>query len=107
MFMGTEDPTQFDGPSKTWTSIQKNVDRLDFISGSVLSDQAGTLHVEQSGDGGSHWDIEDTIAVTANTGAKINNISILLPVVRLRFVATSSVPTVFRAYAHLSASGDS
>lgn len=102
-FLGADSPAAFNG--LTWTSQSKNTDRYDTITGAIFSSHAGTLHVEQSIDG-TNWDIDDTVAVTASTGTKVN-IAMLCPFVRLRFVATATQPTTFRLSTKLSAAGDS
>lgn len=89
--------------STNLTSDVELTDTADTVTGSIFADQPGTLHVEQSGDG-TNFDIDDAVAVTANTGAKIN-VTILLPYVRLRWVATGAQATVFRVFARLASSG--
>lgn len=86
-----------------YTSLSKLADTADSVTGSIFSNQAGTLYVEQSGDG-TNWDIADSIAVTANTGAKIS-IALLLPYVRLRFHPTGAAPTTLRVFANLASAG--
>lgn len=102
-FIGTTGNAEFS--TLTWTSRQKNADKFDSITGTIFSDQAGALHVEQSPDG-TNWDVDDNIAVAATTGVKVS-IALVAPFVRLRFVATTTQPTVFRCSTKLSASGDS
>lgn len=90
-----------------YTSATVLADTADSITGVIVSNQAGTLHVEQSGDGNlatPHWDVDDTIAITANTAAKIS-LPLLLPYVRLRFVKTSTAPTTLRVFARLASAG--
>lgn len=87
----------------TTTSTSVLTDTMDSITGSIYANQAGALHVEQSGDG-TNWDIDDTIAVSASTGTKIN-VPILLPYARLRWVPTGTPPTTLRCFARLASSG--
>lgn len=87
----------------TLTSPSVLSDTMDSVTGSIYASHAGALHVEQSGDG-TNWDIDDTIAVSATTGTKIN-VAILLPYVRLRWVATSTTATTLRCFARLASAG--
>lgn len=87
----------------TLTSETVLTDTTDSVTGSIYASHAGALHVEQSGNG-TDWDIDDTIAVSAITGTKIN-VPILLPYVRLRWVATSTAATTLRCFARLASTG--
>lgn len=87
----------------TTTSPSVLTDTMDSVTGSIYSSHAGALHVEQSGDN-TNWDIDDTIAVSATTGTKIN-VPILLPYVRIRWVPTSTPSTTLRCFARLASSG--
>lgn len=92
-----------DAASANLTSNLVLTDTADSITGSVFANQAGALHVKQSGDG-VNWDVDDTIAVTASTGTKIA-VDILLPYAQLVFVPTGTAPTVLRVFARLSSAG--
>ncbi|MDE3077996.1 MAG: hypothetical protein KGJ86_21435 [Chloroflexota bacterium] len=67
------------------------------ITGTVFADQAGTLNIDQSSDGGGHWDYTTTIAITASTGAAFS-VEVVSPLARLRYVNGSSAQTAFRLY---------
>lgn len=79
-------------------------DTTDTVTGSVYANQPGTLHVEQSGDN-VNWDVDDTVAVVASTINQKINFPILLPYVRIRFVATGAAATTLRIFARLTSSG--
>lgn len=79
-------------------------DTTDRITGSVFADQAGALHVQQSGDN-VNWDIDDTIVVAASTSSIKIDLPVLLPYVRLTYVPTGSAPTVLRVFARLASAG--
>lgn len=84
---------------------QNNTDRADSIVGLVFSDQAGTVHIEQSADG-QNWDWDDTVAVVASTGNKFS-FPLFAPYVRVRYVNGGTNQTVFRLHARFSSAGDS
>jgi hypothetical protein len=90
----------------TWTSQVGLRERHDTVLGSIKTDQAGTLHVEQSLDG-VNWDFDTTVAVVANTGAQFN-VTLVAPYWRLRMVNTAgSNQTFLRIAASTQAGGDS
>lgn len=79
--------------------------REDNIIGWVKTDQAGTLHIEQSIDGGANWDLDKTVAVTANTTATFSE-AVLAPNIRIRMANTAGLPqTYLRLYARFSSAG--
>lgn len=63
-------------------------DRAQKIGGSVYSEKAGEILVEQSFDG-VNWDISTKISVSAKTGTKIFE-DIVAPVWRLVFINTTN-----------------
>jgi hypothetical protein len=79
--------------------------REDNVVGMVKTDQAGTLHIEQSIDGGQNWDLDKSIAVVANTTTTFSE-PILAPNVRIRMANTAgSGQTYLRLYARFSSVG--
>lgn len=79
----------------TYTSRWIQADNSPTISGSVFADQAGTLFIEQSGDG-VNADVSVSSSIVASTGASFNTV-VILPFVRLRVTNTAGSPqTVFR-----------
>lgn len=80
-------------------------DRADNISGAVFSSHAGTLHIQQSADN-TNWDIDDTVAVTANTPVKFNQ-SLYFPFIRLTYNNGATPQTAFRCFARFTSAGDS
>jgi hypothetical protein len=107
LFMGTETPL---AASATWHStdsgpgyaLPSNLQQS--VYGTVFSDAAGTLYVEQSPDG-INWDvISSPVTVTANTGVAVSE-----PVtgfyIRLRYVNGAAIQTVFRLACNLNNSG--
>jgi hypothetical protein len=109
MFIGTTTPVKksSDTAHKTWTSEGHNVDRLDNISGIVYADQAGTLSVQQSADGGANWDLNKDISVTANTGVGFSEV-LVGSNVRLKFTNTTDTDqTTLRISARGTSAGDS
>jgi len=76
----------------------------DRVTGSIFSDQPGTLYIEQSPNG-TNWDVSTSYTVTANQGAGFSE-EVLLPNVRLRFSNTgAATTTVFRLYARFQSAG--
>jgi hypothetical protein len=79
----------------TYTSRWILTDNAPSLGGSVFADQAGTIYIEQSGDG-VYADISASYIVTASAGSGFIE-DILLPYARLRFTNTAgSDQTVFR-----------
>jgi hypothetical protein len=102
MFIGS---TQILTANSTFASDVHLTDRADKIAGIVKSDQGGTLHIEQSIDG-TNWDLDNTITVTANTGASFEQ-DLIGSYVRLRYVNGGSNQTSFRLGARAVSAGDS
>lgn len=81
----------------TYTSRWNLSDIFANITGAVTADQAGSLFIDQSGDG-TTADITQTIAVTANTVATFN-VTLLLPYYRVRMTNTAgSAQTTLRLF---------
>lgn len=86
----------------------------DRVTGSVFSDQAGVLVVEQSGDldwnsatpgASAHWDVQGTpVNLVANTPQKIDEV-VLLPFVRVRYTNGGTNQGVFRIRAQVQSAG--
>lgn len=74
--------------------IQTGIDAV--IAGIVISDQAGTLHVDQSFDG-INWDYSATYNVVAGTGTKINE-DIIAPLVQVRYTNSATNQTYLRLF---------
>lgn len=82
----------------TYTSRWVLTDIYTAITGSVFSDQTGTLNVDQSGDG---VNLDTTTSVAYTGGATTNNsynVALTLPWVRLRYVNGATPQTTFRLY---------
>lgn len=95
------------GTTTSWTSDKRLADRHDTITGTVFSDTAGTLHVQQGytdSSGVDHWDVDTTYAVTASNGAGFSE-NIVAPNWRIQFTQAGT-QTVFRLYAQTRAAGD-
>lgn len=71
----------------TFTSPWTLTDYNTAITGSVLTDQAGSIIIDQSGDGIS-TDLSTTTAVVASTGLGFN-VTLLLPYYRVRMTNTA------------------
>jgi hypothetical protein len=102
-FESTETPL---GVATTFTSPRRLTDRHDTITGTIFSDTAGTLHVEQGytdAGGTDRWDSDTTHAVVASTGLSFADVCIA-PNWRVRFVQAGT-QTIFRLYAKTRASG--
>ncbi len=91
--------------NSTWTSQVGMRERHDTIEGTVFSDVAGTVNVEQSSDG-TNWDFNSTTAVTANTGASFS-VKLVAPFWRLRYVNGGTDQATFRIQATTQGGGDS
>lgn len=91
----------------TVTSNLINTDRIDYIVGYIKTDQAGTLKVQQTSDGGTNYDIEDSFSVVAGT-TKTFSVALIAAQVRVTFTNTGgSTSTYLRLYAKGSSAGDS
>jgi hypothetical protein len=79
-------------------------DRAQVVAGSVYSDQAGVLMVQQSFDG-INWDIADTIDVTAATVSGGFMVNILAPTIQLTYTNGGANQGTFRLFARTYATG--
>jgi hypothetical protein len=75
----------------------------DSITGSVFSDQACTLLIEQSGDG-VNYDVSTSYTVTAGDGKGFSE-EVILPYVRVRVVNGGTNQGAFRLFARMTAAG--
>lgn len=81
-------------------------DRAQRIGGSVFTDQAGEILLQQSFDNGKNWDISTKVAVSASTGTKFSE-EVIAPLWRVIFKNTaSSNQTVIRLYARAFTTGN-
>lgn len=69
------------------------------IVGTVFSDQPGTVVVQQSYDE-THWDVQNSLPVTANVGVEINE-PLYAPYFRVVYTNGATTQTVFRLYVAL------
>lgn len=83
----------------TWTSPVQNIARATQITGSVYSDQPGTLTISQSGDG-TNWDLTTVYNVPANTGVGIE-LDALEQFIRVTYTNGGVAQTVIRLYLNL------
>lgn len=89
----------------TWIGDPMQAASADRVTGTVFSDQAGTLFIEQSGDGGKNWDLSKSVPVIASTGLGFSE-EVLVPTVRLRFTNTAgATQTVFRIFGRFQSAG--
>lgn len=90
------------GISATYTGASfdtmANGINFNWITGTVIADQEGTLTIQQSNDGIS-WNGFDTITLTANNPMKIN-VDVLTRHVRFVLVNGASTQTVLRLYGY-------
>lgn len=82
-----------------------NTDRADTITGGAWSSHAGTLFVEQSGDG-DNWDLSEEVAVGAGNGEGFS-VPLFLPYVRIRYVNGGTATDATRIFARFGSAGDS
>lgn len=99
-FIGSTSPLT---ASSTFISVSRQTDRADTINGSAFADVAGTLYVEQSGDG-VNWDVSQSFAVAANTGVPFK-VDVYLPFFRLRYVNGATAQGTFRLFSNLRDAG--
>lgn len=101
---GSEVPLE---KEKEWVSQVGMRERHDTLEGIVFANLAGTVFIDQSGDGKS-WDFTESITTVANTG-KSFNVALVAPYWRIRFKNTSTTEnqTSFRISASTQAGGDS
>ena len=84
--------------NETWTSTEDPSLETGRICGLAYSDKAGTLYIEQSGDGLS-WDVSDQVEVAANTGVKFS-VEKVAQHARVRYENGLDAQTIFRLYVY-------
>jgi hypothetical protein len=89
--------------NQTWDSGPLQPGLADTITGSVFADQAGTVFIEQSGDG-INWDISTSYAVAASDGKGFSE-DILLPNVRVRYTNGATNQGTFRIFVRMTSAG--
>lgn len=89
--------------NEEWVGNAMITNLADHITGLVYSDVAGTLHIEQSGDG-TNWDLDETVAVAADTGVSFKK-DLVAPQVRIRYVNGPAAQSEFRISARFSSAG--
>jgi hypothetical protein len=93
------------GSNGTVTIGPRPTDRADYLSGMVFADQAGTIFIEQSGDG-QNWDLSTSHPVVANTGQGFTE-PLYGPYVRVRYVNGPTAQGALRIFARYTSAGDS
>lgn len=110
-FVGSSTPL---AGNATWSDILLPMG-ADRVTGSVFSDQSGTLFIEQAGDlkwadvtaGTSltaNWDISAQYAYTGGDGKGFSEY-VELPFVRVRFLNGATPQTVFRIRGQVQSAG--
>jgi hypothetical protein len=69
------------------------------VTGTIYTDQPGTLYIEWSSDGGTNWDGQEKIDITG--GSATIDVSVKAPLMRIRYVNGTIAQTVFRLYVWL------
>lgn len=87
----------------TYTSATLMSETYDTIVGSVESDKAGTLYIEQSQDG-TNWDVSTSYSITAGNGKGFTEI-VVAPYFRVKYTNGGANQTNFRIYVKRSAAG--
>lgn len=102
-FTGTETPL---GATTTFVGDTMMRNTFDTVKGTIFSDTAGTLHIEQGfrdSTGTIRWDVDSTYDVVANDGSGFSE-ELVAPLWRVRFVQAGT-QTVFRLFATTTAAG--
>lgn len=95
-FIGSSTPIN---TGSNYTSAWINTDLFASLSGSIFTDRAATLFVEQSGDR-TNADVSASYAISASTGTKYIE-TIVLPYARLRVTnASGTNQTVLRLFSY-------
>lgn len=85
------------GDGLTYTGASKACDKYARIVGTIFTDHASTLYVDQSQDN-TNWDYSSSFPVTASTGLAFS-VEVIAPYCRLRVVnSAGAAQTVLRAY---------
>lgn len=102
-FVGTETPL---GAATTWTSDTAMRNTFDTVKGTVFSDTAGVLHIQQGfrdATGTIRWEVDSTYTVTAGDGSGFSE-ELVAPLWRIQFVQAGT-NAVLRIYAAANAAG--
>lgn len=86
-----------------WDSGPMQAGLSDRVKGMVYSDKAGTIYIEQSADGGAHWDVSSSYPVTAADGTGFSE-ELVGPIFHVRFVPSTDT-TEFRISVNTSSAG--
>ena len=100
------------------TLAPTQLDFAEYVSGSVIADQAGALYIEESFDypanhendelalSGSHWTLIEKIVVASSTEGQSFRVFPSGPYFRLRFVNTAETEQkIFRLYVRAQEKG--
>lgn len=82
--------------SATVSSGPQFIPRGTQVTGTVFADQAGTIYIDQGGDG-INWDTTVTSAVAAEIGAAIK-VDIISQYFQVRYINGTTAQTQFRLY---------
>lgn len=88
-----------------WISQVGMRERHDSITGSVFADQAGTIFLEQSGDG-TNWDVSTSYSIEASKSKGFVE-TLVLPYWRVRYKNGNTNQGTFRISVTTQAGGDS
>jgi len=83
--------------SAVYTSSVQFVQRATQITGTVFADEAGTISIQQGGDG-LNWDSKTNYSVSASTGLGFE-VDVLSQYWRIVYTNGSSAQTILRLYA--------
>ncbi len=86
-----------------WSSGPLISDLSDRVTGSVFSDVAGTLFIEQAYGDQTYWDVSSEYAIAPNDGSGFSE-ELVAPYYRIRFVPASN-GSVFRLSSRQSSAG--
>lgn len=87
------------GISGVYTSAQFSTAGFGRVIGTVFSDQAGTLVIQQSSDG-INYDASTSVNVAASTKTSFS-VEVVAPYVQLVYTNGTTAQTVFRLYSFL------
>jgi hypothetical protein len=87
------------GAGATYTGTNGACNKFSYIKGTCKTDQAGTLYIDQAGDG-SNYDNVDTIAVAAGVGIGFK-LAVVGARIRVRYTNGAVAQGYFRLVALL------
>lgn len=86
------------GAGQSITPIVIQAQQYGALAYTCIADQVGSFFIDQSFDGGAHWDYTQTFPVTAGTGIG-GQVSIYAPLIQVRFTNTAaSAQTYLRLF---------